>query len=146
MALSQEQIASIEPMRDKLGDALESPTEYTNRVKFLLPNFPEEVLSQWFQDHQNIIKDYAWLDYPSLRFVLSELAVKDLALPCLANHETVVQYRDHFLNGGESPRMIQLAEYIAAHGTWPVAPLVLNNSIGAIVTPGDCTTTSHSTY
>ena len=46
----------------------ETVEEYCRRMRPLLPNFPAEVLSQWFFDHWSQIDDYAWLGFDRLRF------------------------------------------------------------------------------
>lgn len=133
MPLSKLQLQSLEPFRGELGEPLESQTGYALRVQRLLPNFPEQVITQWFRDHHDIIEQHAGLDYPSLCFELTSFGPSELHLPCLAEHPTVVQYRNHFLQGVDSPRMKRLAEYMTKHGTWPAPPLIFDNPDGRFV-------------
>lgn len=133
LRLSSAQLKFLEPLRNDLGDPLESPGSYVARVQSLLPNFPADVITQWFQDHNGVIREHSGLDYCSLRFELVRFGPLELQLPCLAAHETVVQYRDYLMQGVDSPRMTRLAEYIEVHGTWPIAPLVFDNLDGKFV-------------
>jgi hypothetical protein len=133
MRLSKIQLRSIEPLRDDLGIPIEPPTIYAARVQHLLPNFPEPVLAQWFQDHSGVIEKHSGLDYLSLRFHLASIGPTELQLPCLAEHPTVVQYREYFLQGVFSYRMKRLAEYIEERHTWPIPPLVFDNPDGRFV-------------
>jgi hypothetical protein len=131
--LTKQQLRSLEPVRNDLDDPVEPPSIYARRVQSLLPNFPEQVITQWFYEHEGVIEQRAGLDYSSLQFEEVAFGERELQLPCLAEHETVVQYRNHFLGFNTSRRMQRLADYIQAHGTWPVAPIVLNNSDGQFV-------------
>lgn len=132
--LSRVEISKLEPILDELDNPIESSSEYARRVQKLLPNLPESVITQWFYDH-HCIEQHAWLDYPSLRFKLATVDAGFLNLPCLSEHATVVQYRDYFLQGTDSPRMTRLASYIEESGTWPVPPIILDNTEDAIVSP-----------
>lgn len=133
MPLSKAELQSLEPLRDHLGDPIESSSIYAARVQRLLPNFPEQVLQQWFQDHNGVIEVHSGLNYPSLRFQLTSIGSNELQLPCLAEHPTVVQYRNYFLQGVDSHRMKRLAKYIEEHHTWPIPPLVFDNPDGRFV-------------
>jgi hypothetical protein len=64
------------------------------------------------------------------RFELMSFGPTELQLPCLPEYATVVQYRDHFLQGVDSPRMNRLAKYMEENGTWPIPPLVFDNPDG----------------
>lgn len=133
MPLTKQQLRSIEPRRGEFEEPLETPAVYALRVQRLLPNFPEPVLAQWFLEHHGVIQQHAGLDYPSLRFQLATFGPSELSMPCLAEHPTVVQYRDYFLKGDKSRRMGSLAQYIGEHHTWPIAPLVFENPDGRFV-------------
>lgn len=135
MALSKRDIAYLEPRFNELDDPIESSSDYARRVQERLPNFPESVITQWFYDHHHCIEEHAWLDYPSLEFKLVTFGAKFFNLPCLRDHETVVQYRDYFLQGTDSARMYRLAAYIEDKGTWPVPPIIFDNAEGGFVSP-----------
>lgn len=130
MSLSIKELRSIEPIRDDLGEPTESAEEYASRVQRLLPNFPNQVISQWFQEHDGVIEQHASLNYRTLKFELTTLGPAELNLPCLAEHATVVQYRDYFLKGVKTPRMTRLVQFIQEHHTWPVPPLIFDNPDG----------------
>ncbi len=133
VSLSKAELKLIEPFCNNLGDPTESSEAYAVRVQRFLPNFPEQVLTQWFQDHSYVIEEHSGLNYPSLRFELVTFGPMELQLPCLADHPTVVQYRDYFLQGVDSPRMRRLAKYIKEHHTWPVPPLIFDNPDGRFI-------------
>ncbi|WP_374539250.1 hypothetical protein [Chitinimonas taiwanensis] len=133
MTLSEDQLLWLEPTLDDLGDLTESPSEYASRVQRLLPNFPEQVLIQWFLEHDGVIDEHAGLDYQNLRFKLAQFGPEELGLPCLAEHEIITQYRDHFLRGVHSPQMNRLANYMRVNRTWPVPPLIFDNPDGRFV-------------
>lgn len=133
MDLTKKQLLWLEPKRNNLSDPIESSSEYASRAQQLLPNFPEQVLSQWFLEHEGVIGEHAGLGYPRLQFELAQLGSDELSLPCLAQHPTIVQYRDHFLRGVQSTRMNSLARYICENGTWPVPPLIFDNPDGRFV-------------
>jgi len=133
--ISKLQLNSLKPLCDDIGIHIESPTDYLSRTGCLLPNFPAEVLSQWFYDHNNVVEEYSWLNYPTLNFTLHSFTPKTMKLPCFWEHETVVQYRNYFLEGVVSQRMSRLSKYIRKHGSWPVPPLVIHNPKGKIKTP-----------
>ncbi|WP_395350100.1 hypothetical protein [Variovorax sp. UC122_21] len=132
-ALSLQDLQGLEPRLGRADAPLESPEQYARRVQAALPNFPASVITQWFFDHSDVIEEYAWLQYESLRFECVELSESDLRRPCLARHETVAQYRNHFLRGNTSQRMSRIAQYMREFGTWPIPPIVLDNPDGAIV-------------
>lgn len=135
MTLSKLNISCLEPTLNQLDDPTESPSEYARRVQKQLPNFPESVITQWFYDHHHCIREHSWLDYPSLKFNLAEVGTEFFALTCLRDHEIVTQYRDYFLQGTDSRRMYRLANYIEEKGTWPVPPIIFDNTEGGIVSP-----------
>lgn len=135
MTFSKFDASLLSPIFDELESPIESPSNYARRVQKLLPNFPESVITQWFYDHHHCIEQYRWLDYASLNFTLVTVSAEFLGLPCLLEHETVVQYRNYFLQGTDSPRMDRLAKYIESNGTWPAPPIILDNSEHALVSP-----------
>lgn len=135
MPLTKNQLRSIEPYRGELEEPTEPPNAYAARVREVLPNFPESVIAQWFQDHHGIIPQYAWLDYPRLSFRLASFDLRELALPGLAEHPTVVQYRDYFVKGVDSLRLRRLAEFMRDRGTWPVPPILVDTSERQIESP-----------
>ena len=93
----------------------------------------DRVITQWFRDHPQVIEEHAGLDYMSLQFKSTLVGRDVLSMPCLTEHETVVQYRDYFLQGVESRKMKRIAEYMAVHHTWPVAPILFDNPDGRFV-------------
>ena len=57
------------PKRSSSDEYLETVEGYRERMQRILPNFPEDVISQWFYRHcRQDIDNYAWLNYPTLQF------------------------------------------------------------------------------
>ena len=131
--MTRAKLRALMPVLGSLDEPTEAPSAYAARVQQVLPHFPHEVIAQWFRDHHQVIEKHAGLDYPSLRFRLESFGANELALSCLAEHPTVVQYRDYFIQGVKSRKMASLAEYILAHNTWPVAPMIFDNPDGRFV-------------
>lgn len=135
MQLADHTLRTLRPLLDELENPTEAPSDYVARVQSVLPNFPGEVIIQWFYDHRQVIDESRWLGFSTLEFSLVSLSNEQLGLSCLAEHETVVQYRDYFIAGVESPRMNRISSYVAQHGTWPVAPILLRNPRNDVVSP-----------
>lgn len=133
--LSRSCIAQLHPVLNGLDDPVESASEYARRVQEVLPNFPSLVIIQWFYDHHNCIEQYAWLDCSSLTFELTMVRADVLNTPCQSGNETVVQYRDYYLQGMDIPRIKRLAEHVEESGTWPVPPIILENEGDNIESP-----------
>ena len=135
MPVSRSYLRSLSPRKAGSGQFLESDSTYAERIRSRLPNFPAEVISQWFYEHPQAIERYCWLDFPNLHFEAGNVGADVLSLSCLKSNPTVTQYRDHFLGENQSRRMERLAQYIALHGTWPVPPIMLSNISGEFVWP-----------
>lgn len=135
MTLAKRTLRVIRPQLNENGLPSESESDYAARVQSYLPDFPRAIIIQWFYDHPQCIDQYSWLDYQSLQFTLTKFGNEKLTLPCLACNETVVQYRDHFLNGDNSRRMKRIADYIRTEGTWPLPPIILDNPNSKLTAP-----------
>jgi len=135
MTHSKCDLANLKPRLNAWDEPIELLPDYVRRVQKQLPNFPEVIIAQWFYEHEHCIEEHAWLDYTSLSFRLEKFTVADLRLPCLYDHETVVQYRNYFLEGTETVRMNRLAEYIPTNGTWPVSPIIFDNADETFISP-----------
>lgn len=135
MTIPKFETSQLLPTLNELDEPTELASDYAQRIQRELPNFPESVITQLFYDHHHCVEGYSWLEYHSLTFKLATVGPDILNLPCLCENETVVQYRDYFLEGTESPRMKRLALYIKAHGTWPVPPILFDNPKGGFVSP-----------
>lgn len=116
-----------EPKTNMIGECIESPDGYFLRIKNILPNFPREVLIQWFYEHWNDIDNFAWLGFEKLNFDCVEWSVSELLASGIKDNEVIETYKHNFLNGSCSDRMKSLSSYFKRYGTWPIAPLLLKN-------------------
>lgn len=117
----------LRPHTDEQDQPTESPAQYCDRVRAVLPNFPDEVICQFFYDHDSNVEHHAWLNYSSVSFQSSLFSQAQLQLPCFSAHPAITQYAEHFVNGNTSKRMSDIAAHFKTSGTWPVAPIVLAN-------------------
>ena len=99
---------------------------YYARVGPLLPNFPKSVLEDWLHRHAAFaFEQYGWLDYHSFRFEEETWPIERVALVRSGVEDTVNSWA---LDFHESDRRDPLALYMTEHGTWPVQPIVLDNT------------------
>jgi hypothetical protein len=129
------QAEALEPYINDDEEPIESAEDYYRRFKTAHPNFPYEVVIQWFYEHRHSLLRNSWLGYSSLKFELATIATKELSLDCLYNNPFVAQYRNHFKSKNTSQRMTRISKYIEKNGTWPVPPIILSNPDGAISFP-----------
>src|SRR3990172_4698219 len=117
-------ISNYAPIFDYEKYELEDKNLYLRRVRPLLPNFPVEVLLQWFYDHPQQVGGHEWLDYPSLKFQISEWTTDEVPTHNYGNTGAVETYMYHFFEEGtRTSRTAKLSEYFQKHGTWPVPPI-----------------------
>jgi len=119
-----------EPKLNKVGEYVESQKEYYLRIRKILPNFPEEVLIQWFYDHWNDIDNFAWLEFQKLNFEVVKWSVPAILASGIECNEEIKTYKYNFVNGSYSERMKSIATFFQNYGTWPIAPLLLKNVDG----------------
>jgi hypothetical protein len=101
----------------------------------LLPNFPAEVLSQWFFDHWSQIDDYAWLGFDRLRFDRREWTSEQIMQSGIQENDSIQIDHRHFEKGILAPRIERIACFFDANGTWPVPPIFLDNTDNDITRP-----------
>jgi hypothetical protein len=123
------------PYEDKDCVIVETAQDYAGRMKnSALPNFPEEVLVEWFHRQPCVIEEYAFLDYETLQFERQTWATN--ALPG----------RGAFTAGSTFDQLIRvfelrlknhnwLAEYMNDHGTWNTPIILIDNSSGSLRFP-----------
>lgn len=123
------------PRVNSRGRRIESADHYLERARDLLPNFPPDVLRQRFYDHWSDIDRFAWLNFVSLSF-MREKWTTDRLLSCGAErHQNVLIYQRDFESGTPSLRSRRIARYMSEHGTWPIAPLLIENLAGKLAYP-----------
>ncbi len=133
--LSYDEIESLALFVDDNEEPTESPDSYAVRFQINYPNFPSDVIVQWFYDHRQAIHQYSWLPFGVMQFSLVELTNTEIFSPCFSANPIVDQYRAHFQRANTSRRMSRLSEYICENGTWPVPPIALANPEASIQSP-----------
>jgi hypothetical protein len=118
------------PYEDRNREIIESPHDYADRVhSTTLPNFPKEVLIEWFHRHPNVIEEYASLNFPALRFNLEDWPLKNIPGPeAFASKKSCAalakSFKQRLLDGD------WLATYMNQHDTWNTPILLLDNRNG----------------
>jgi hypothetical protein len=133
--LSYDTAESLALFVDDNEEPIESPAEYAARFQITYPNFPSQVLTQWFYDHRQAIHQNSWLSFGALQFSLVELTLAEVFRPCFSANPIIDQYRAHFQDKNTSRRMSRLSEYFCQNGTWPVPPIALANPDSTIQSP-----------
>lgn len=134
------------PKRSSLDVDLETIDEYCKRMKGILPNFPDEVLSQWFYRHHRLdIDDYAWIDYPTLQFKKEEWSSEKIFSSGVKNNERVQINKKQFEMGVKTPHTDEIKNNFTQHNTWPIAPILLYNPNDDMYLPNGykCTSPYH---
>ena len=123
------------PYEDKDRAIVETSTEYAQRLKTtVLPNFPEEVLIEWFHWHPIVIEEYGFLGFESLQFDhqlwrLDQLPGREaFRSPSICDH--LMSTFEQRLKEGN-----WLASHMAINGTWNTPILLLENSNGDLEFP-----------
>jgi hypothetical protein len=124
------------PLVDDDGNIIESREVYCLRVAKILPNFPNEVASQWLYEHWSDIGRFDWLNFPSLQFFDETWSTDQILTSGVDHHPFVELYRKHFETRVVVRRSERIAEYMSEHGTWPVGPLLVENRLGLLSYPG----------
>jgi hypothetical protein len=102
----------------------------------LLPNFPPDVLGQWFYDHWMQIGDNSWLDYPSLIFELQDWSFEAIPRDQFGHEELLTSRARYFAEEIDLPeRFTRLLDYIRANGTWPRPIIVLDTATQLLERP-----------
>ena len=126
--IHKKQIFRFLPYEDRNCEVVEGAQEYANRMrKTALPNFPEEVLIEWFHRAPRVIEDCAFLHYEALEFKKETWPVD--ALPGREGFTSEGTF-DHLVSVFDSRLKNHnwLAEYMNSHGTWNT-PIILIESV-----------------
>ena len=121
-----------ERIRRKEGENWES---YANRVSPLLPNFPEDVLRQWFFEHEQAPEDTEWLDHDNLTFRRVSMGTEEIPGVDSAFDNYLVDRVPRLANLLESPRIKRIHDYFLEHGTWPRPVIFLKIEREGMKTP-----------
>jgi len=112
-------------------EALETFDEYYSRVKGLLPNFPQPVLKQWLFDHfESAIAQYSWLGFEQVSFRECIWETERIIKNVKAWNELAVENWKSGLLAKPDHHIGPLITFMRQNGTWPVAPIVLDNPYG----------------
>ena len=82
----------------------ETADQYCSRIKASLPNFPPDVLVQWFYRHWLYIDDYAWLGFNLLSFNKESWSDEKVINSGIKEKYTVQTDRNHYESGHRYPR------------------------------------------
>ena len=124
------------PKRSSSDEYLENAKEYCKRMKIILPNFPAEVLSQWFYRHPKLaINDYAWLDYTTIKFFKKEWSSDLILSSGIANNKSVQIDKRNFEKNIKNSFTESIEAYFLKYNTWPIAPILLYNPDGNLCSP-----------
>ncbi|TCC92407.1 hypothetical protein EZ428_11855 [Pedobacter frigiditerrae] len=111
---------------------VENFSVYANRVYAtgIYQHIPEAVLEQWiYMHHDNewMIKNYAWMDYTTVKFELQEWTVEQLqgvkAIDAFENSITGIEDEFNSVCALEEDEL-----YWEQYGTWRVPPIILDTS------------------
>jgi hypothetical protein len=109
--------------------------EYATRIHTtVLPNFPEEVLIEWFHRHPLVIKKHLFLEFDSLHFEQQLWSLDDLpgreAFESEHDHRHLVSVFDQMFKADNF-----VARYMSDHGTWNTPILLMKNLSGKLRWP-----------
>jgi hypothetical protein len=112
-------------------EVIETFDDYFIRVKDLLPNFPQPVFKQWFFDHfESVITRYSWLGFEQLSFRESIWKTERIIKNIKAWNELAVENWKFGLLTNSAHHTSSLVTFMLENGTWPIAPIVLDNPYG----------------
>ena len=134
------------PRRSSADECIENEKEYCERMQEILPNFPKEVLLQWFYRHcRQDIDDYAWLDYPTLQFGKEKWSSEKVIISGIKENDRVQINKMHFETRVKARHTDYLESHFYQHHTWPIAPILLHNPNNNMALPSGykCTNPYH---
>jgi hypothetical protein len=104
--------------------------EYLGRVGPLLPGLPSEILEQWMFRHDRDISDYAWLSLRDLQCRPVTWSLEEIAanIDTTWSEELIAKHQQLFLSNSELTNK-WLVRRMSESGTWPVPPIILDNSL-----------------
>jgi hypothetical protein len=118
--------------------AKEPEGDYVKRLKKLLPNFPEDVLGQWFYDHSQQIKNWQWLDFHTVNVAAMTWQTAEVPLRNIGRDKEkwVSNYAEHYAHHQPPhPRFQRIVEHFSVCGTWPRPVIYLANPSGVLISP-----------
>ena len=116
------------PNRSPSGDIEESSDDYCERMQLILPNIPSEICANWFYKHHRIdINNYAWINYPTVRFQKEKWLTEEVINSRISKNDTVKINKSHYESGFKELRAKRIENYLKKYQTWPEQPILLYN-------------------
>ena len=107
----------------------ESLNAYIERVSRFLSNFPAQIISQWLYDHfDSVLQRFSWLDFSSLLFKIEPWNKDDIIAKIKPWNEMAVESWTKLFISDLDFQMNPLCQYMKEKMTWPVPPIIFNNS------------------
>lgn len=112
----------------------EADSLYQRRLQALLPNFPPPVIEDWILRHGDAAFElFGWLDYRRFYFEAYQRLTTFLQHEVRTDNEAAVECWSKLLREDESfRRQSELGSYMLSRGTWPIPPILLDNSDGLV--------------
>jgi hypothetical protein len=129
-----ESLRALRPVR--WGSVHVEPFEaYRKRMRTRLPNFPEDQLESWLYRHfEDAVRVWGWLGFDRLEFERQVWSAKAVLEQVQAFEPRLIHGWKRGLLEDRMFRRSWLGAWMIEQGTWPVAPLVLDND-GRASTP-----------
>ena len=105
--------------------------EYRDRVKELLPNWPDCPLENWLYRHYiDAVNRYSWLRFDKIRFTLVSWNNDDIYNKVNSNIIDEIDYLGTQIYTRTENMRSWLQIYFHTNGTWPAPIIIINNEIG----------------
>jgi hypothetical protein len=114
------------------GFSSEAWLPHRERIKHLLPNFPDVALKEWVWRHYgNAVSDYGWIGLPYLHFT-PEAWPTDRILAAVHGWENhgLIEHWTKYLRENPDALADWLGSKMINEGTWPEPPMIIENSMG----------------
>lgn len=123
------------------GTGIEEFALFQQRVAPLLPHFPAEVLEDWlYRHHDDAVRTYGGIDFRRLRFEKQMWPTERFVLQVRSNAERLVDaWARAFIEGGRMGRPYRqswLGTSMLAQRTWPIVPIVLDDTSKVVAPAG----------
>lgn len=108
----------------------ENASAFLARVSPLLPSFPPEVLESWFYPHNmEAVQGLSWMGLEQMRF-RSEVWDTDRIIDDVAHEGDGIDIEfEKCCESAAYRTSYPVLKFMNDHGTWPSAPIVLDNTL-----------------
>ncbi len=108
---------------------------YQERIKDLLPSWPDCPIEQWLYRHySDAISTYGWLGFDKFSFQLSQWPNEKLYQQISSHKIAMIDSLGSKIVNTSENRASWLQKYFTREGTWPVPIIILDNG-QSIVSP-----------